>query len=101
MVGLWTAAFAVSCIPEMDGSNPGLVGSPDLTVWVSVLLVQSIPYLAAVIIAFVSALQLPGHWIGEATVGAHEVSTITLPEPVVTGNNGGALPATAKLDSAK
>ncbi len=101
MVGLWTAAFAVSCIPEMDGSNPGLVGSPDLTVWVSVLLVQSIPYLAAVIIAFVSALQLPGHWIGEAVAEAYEVSTNTLPASVVTSNNGGALPATAKLDSAK
>jgi hypothetical protein len=101
MVGLWTAAFAVSCIPEMDGSNPGLVDSPDLTVWVSVLLVQSIPYLAAVVVAFVSALKFRGDWIGEAAAERHEVSTNTLPEPAASGNNGGALPATAKLDSAK
>jgi hypothetical protein len=101
MVGLWTAAFAVSCIPDMDGSDPGLVGSPDLTVWVTVLLVQSIPYLAAVVVAFVSALKVPGGWIGEAAAEGYEVSTNTLPELAASGNNGGALPASAKLDSAK
>ena len=35
MVGLWFAAFAVSRIPYFDGDLPGLVGSPDLTVWVT------------------------------------------------------------------
>ena len=66
MCGLWFAAFAVSSIPDMDGDKPGLVGSPDLTVWVTVLLVQSIPYVAAVIVSIVSSLQLRGDWIGEA-----------------------------------
>ena len=115
MCGLWIAAFAVSSIPDMDGDMPGLVGSPDLTVWVTVLLVQSIPYAAAVIVSLVSSLHLPGHWIGEAcdaptpapladpaegtAVASH--ATSTLPATAITGNNGGALPATAKLDSAK
>jgi hypothetical protein len=109
------AAFAVSRIPEMDGDKPGLVGSPDLTVWVTVLLVQSIPYAAAVIVSLVSGLALPGKWIGEAgNVVGHDMGqvdaagiempepgTTTLPESALPGNNGGALPVTAKLDSAK
>ena len=115
MCGLWLAAFAVSGIPQMDGDMPGLVGSPDLTVWVTVLLVQSIPYAAAVIVSLVSSLRLPGDWIGESgDVVGHDVvqvddagiempepGTTTLPEPALPGNNGGALPVTAKLDSAK
>jgi exo-beta-1,3-glucanase (GH17 family)/cellulose synthase/poly-beta-1,6-N-acetylglucosamine synthase-like glycosyltransferase len=70
MLGLWVAAFGVSRIPAMDGNLPGLVGSPDLTIWVTVLLVQSIPYAAAVVVSLVSALGLPGHWIGETGAGA-------------------------------
>jgi hypothetical protein len=115
MFGLWIAAYAVSSIPDMDGDLPGLIGSPDLTVWVTVLLVQSIPYAATVIVSLVSSLRLPGHWIGEAcdatpaapatefeaevVVASH--ATSTLPVTAISGNNGGALPATAKLDSAK
>ena len=114
MCGLWVAAFAVSSIPQMDGDKPGLVGSPDLTVWVTVLLVQSIPYAAAVVVSLVSSLQLRGDWIGEARdpvfdaaaavepdVVAVATGTTTLPVGTLPGNNGGALPATAKLDSAK
>ena len=79
------------------------------------LLVQSIPYAAAVTVSLGSSLQLPGHWIGEARdtwvsepVVLEEAAPITS-EPVNaalsaatrSGDNGGALPATAKLDSAK
>ena len=35
--------------------------------WVTVLLVQSIPYAAAVVVSIVSAMGLPGSWIGECT----------------------------------
>jgi hypothetical protein len=66
MLGLWFAAFAVSRIPSFDGDLPGLVGSPDLSVWVIVLLIQSIPYAASVLVSLVSALDLPGAWLGEA-----------------------------------
>jgi hypothetical protein len=99
----------------MDGDQPGLVGSPDLTVWVTVLLVQSIPYAAAVVVSLVSSLQLRGDWIGEARdpvfdatgvaagsdLDALATGTSTLPVESLARNNGGALPATAKLDSAK
>jgi cellulose synthase/poly-beta-1,6-N-acetylglucosamine synthase-like glycosyltransferase len=66
MTGLWFAAFAVSQIPNLDGDLPGLVGGPDLSVWVAVLLIQSLPYAATVVVSLVSALALPGGWIGEA-----------------------------------
>ena len=72
MLGLWFAAWAVSRIPTFDGDLPGLVGSPDLSVWVAVLLIQSIPYAAAVIVSLVSALDLPGSWIGEAGAARSE-----------------------------
>jgi cellulose synthase/poly-beta-1,6-N-acetylglucosamine synthase-like glycosyltransferase len=66
MLGLWFAAFAVSRIPSFDGDLPGLIWSPDLSIWVAVLLIQSIPYAAAVFVSLVSALDLPGAWLGEA-----------------------------------
>ncbi len=72
MLGLWFAAFAVSRIPSFDGDLPGLVGSPDLSIWVVVLLIQSIPYAAAVVVSLVSALDLPGGWLGEAGASSSE-----------------------------
>jgi hypothetical protein len=78
MLGLWFAAFAVSRIPSFDGDLPGLVGSPDLSIWVAVLLIQSIPYAAAVFVSLVSALDLPGGWLGEA--GAAESEPEVEPE---------------------
>ncbi|MCE3284929.1 MAG: hypothetical protein K0R70_1185, partial [Steroidobacteraceae bacterium] len=93
------AAFAVAHIPEVDGDLTGLVGSPDLSVWVAVLLIQSIPYLAAVVLSIVSCLELPGTWIGEAEAGVTAPSTML--EPLPADNNGGALPVSAKLDSVK
>ncbi len=65
MAGLWLSAFAVSRIPSLDGDLPGFMGGPDLTVWVAVLLIQSLPYAAAVLVSLVNALELPGGWIGE------------------------------------
>ena len=66
MGGLWLSAFAVSRIPSLDGDLPGLMGGPDLTVWVAVLMIQSLPYAATVLASLVNALELPGRWIGEA-----------------------------------
>jgi hypothetical protein len=35
---------------------------------VAVLLIQSVPYAAAVIVSIINAFALPGHWIGECRV---------------------------------
>jgi hypothetical protein len=68
MTGLWVSAFAVSRIPSLDGDLPGLIGGPDLTVWVAMLLIQSLPYAATVLVSLVNALELPGGWIGEVGI---------------------------------
>jgi exo-beta-1,3-glucanase (GH17 family)/cellulose synthase/poly-beta-1,6-N-acetylglucosamine synthase-like glycosyltransferase len=47
-VALWLAAWGVAVQPHVE--------SPDLLGWIVVLLVQSLPYLAAVLLALVSAL---------------------------------------------
>ncbi len=62
MLSLWFAAFCVSRIPLMN--------SPDLTVWQVALIIQSVPYAAAVIVSLVSALRLPAALIGVAGEGS-------------------------------
>lgn len=52
MLGLWGAALGVRLIPTE-------VASPDLTTWLVVLLIQSVPYMAAVAVSLISALHLP------------------------------------------
>jgi hypothetical protein len=97
MFGLWFAAFGVSRIPQLDGDLPGLIGSPDLSVWVAVLLVQSLPYAAAVIASLVSSLNLRADWIGEAGGAAPAPRDAAIPTAVAPGQNPASLtlPATA------
>ncbi|HEX4300056.1 MAG TPA: glycosyltransferase [Gammaproteobacteria bacterium] len=59
MLGLWLAVTAVYL--EVDS------GMRDLSVWIAVLLIQSIPYVAALLMSLVSAYpRLPAHLIGRA-----------------------------------
>jgi hypothetical protein len=99
MLGLWFAAFAVASIPQFDGDLPGLVSSPDLTVWVTVLLVQSIPYAAAVFVSLISCLDLGGDWIGE-TGREREAAAITGVPAAAGPSENEAVTANARLDSA-
>jgi exo-beta-1,3-glucanase (GH17 family)/cellulose synthase/poly-beta-1,6-N-acetylglucosamine synthase-like glycosyltransferase len=57
MLALWISAFGVSTIPKE-------MASPDLTVWLAALLIQSIPYTAALIVSLVSAFNLPAALLG-------------------------------------
>ena len=53
--------------------------SPDLRAWVLVMVVQSVPYLSAVIAALISALPIPASWVGHGyttVVGDEEFATI-------------------------
>jgi cellulose synthase/poly-beta-1,6-N-acetylglucosamine synthase-like glycosyltransferase len=65
MLGFWFAAIGASQIPNIDGDDLTLIASPDLSIWVAVLLIQSIPYAAAVVVSIVNSLGLSGEWIGE------------------------------------
>jgi exo-beta-1,3-glucanase (GH17 family)/cellulose synthase/poly-beta-1,6-N-acetylglucosamine synthase-like glycosyltransferase len=43
---------------------PAELRGPDLTIWVAVLLIQSIPYAAALLVSLISAWSLPARWLG-------------------------------------
>ena len=58
MLALWLGAWAVSLVQGL--------GELDVKIWITMLLVQSIPYTAAVIMSLVSAMpQLPARIIGK------------------------------------
>ncbi|HEX4376565.1 MAG TPA: glycosyltransferase [Steroidobacteraceae bacterium] len=57
MLGLWASAIGVR-------STPREMASPDLTVWLAALLIQSIPYAAALLVSLASAFQLPASLLG-------------------------------------
>ncbi|MEO8224416.1 MAG: glycosyltransferase [Gammaproteobacteria bacterium] len=81
-IALLLAAWGVSRID--------LMGSPDLAVWIIVLLIQTIPYVAAILMSLVSALPLPASLVGlpvptrhqEAPV-PHAVAPVSDSEPPV------------------
>jgi cellulose synthase/poly-beta-1,6-N-acetylglucosamine synthase-like glycosyltransferase len=56
-IALLLAAWGVASIKQM--------GSPDLAVWIFVLIIQTVPYIAAIIMSLLSALPLPARIIGE------------------------------------
>ncbi|MFO1376917.1 MAG: glycosyltransferase [Steroidobacteraceae bacterium] len=55
-LALLTAAIAVAHLPVATG--------PDLTAWVAMLAVQSIPYLSAIVVALLAALPVPARFVG-------------------------------------
>jgi exo-beta-1,3-glucanase (GH17 family)/cellulose synthase/poly-beta-1,6-N-acetylglucosamine synthase-like glycosyltransferase len=65
LIALCFCAFMVAHIPDE-------VRGPDLTVWILVLLIQAVPYLASVLVSFISAFPLPAGLLGpdEAAVPA-------------------------------
>jgi hypothetical protein len=56
MLALWAAAFSIRALPRE-------IASPDTTVWMVALLIQSIPYAAALGLSIVSALKLPARML--------------------------------------
>ena len=57
MLALWLTAIGLQTVPEE-------LSSPDLSVWTAVLLIQSIPYAAALAVSLISAFNLPARWLG-------------------------------------
>jgi hypothetical protein len=48
---------------------PEELKGPDLSVWVAVLLIQSVPYAAALAMSFISVLPVSSRWFGTAMTG--------------------------------
>jgi cellulose synthase/poly-beta-1,6-N-acetylglucosamine synthase-like glycosyltransferase/exo-beta-1,3-glucanase (GH17 family) len=57
MACLWIAAYAVSQVPEEQQG-------PDRAIWTIMLMIQSLPYLAALVVSLASAFPLPARMIG-------------------------------------
>ena len=50
--------------PHLMVGIPEEMKGPDVSVWVAVLLIQAVPYGAAVLVSLVSSLALPARWLG-------------------------------------
>ena len=57
--------------PHLLLGIPEELKGPDVSVWVAVLLIQAVPYAAAVLVSLVSALSLPARWLGEVRLKPH------------------------------
>ena len=71
----WLITIAL-LLAALGVSEINLMGSPDRAVWIIVLLIQTVPYLAAIVMSLVSALPLPANLVGIPTPTRHQ-------EPVV------------------
>lgn len=61
MLALWACAIGVVWVTS---HTPGLGSGPDLSVWIIVLVIQSTPYLAALLVSLISAFKLPATLLG-------------------------------------
>jgi len=57
LIAMVVAAVGLTRLPEE-------LKGPDVSVWVAVLLIQAVPYGAAVLVSLVSALAVPARWLG-------------------------------------
>ena len=65
--------------PHLTLGIPEEMKGPDVSVWVAVLLIQAVPYGAAVLVALLSALSLPAKWLG--TLPTQVPAPLAQPEP--------------------
>jgi hypothetical protein len=57
LIAILIATLGLTRLPaEMKG--------PDVSAWVAVLLIQAVPYAAAVLVSLVSALSISARWLG-------------------------------------
>jgi cellulose synthase/poly-beta-1,6-N-acetylglucosamine synthase-like glycosyltransferase len=64
--------------PHLIVGIPEELKGPDVSVWVAVLLIQAVPYAAAVLVSLVSAMSLPARWLG--TLPTHVPAPLAQPE---------------------
>jgi exo-beta-1,3-glucanase (GH17 family)/cellulose synthase/poly-beta-1,6-N-acetylglucosamine synthase-like glycosyltransferase len=62
LLAMLSAAWGLTRLPEE-------LRGPDVSVWVAVLLIQAVPYAAAVVVSLISTLALPARWLGSLPVG--------------------------------
>ena len=81
MLALWWAAWAVFNVTQggvgADPDRSNIVGSPDRSMWIIMLLIQSLPYLAAALVSLVSAFPLPARLLGQPIDVATESPSVS------------------------
>jgi exo-beta-1,3-glucanase (GH17 family)/cellulose synthase/poly-beta-1,6-N-acetylglucosamine synthase-like glycosyltransferase len=70
-----THQFAVT--QDFSLGIPEELKGPDVSAWVAVLLIQSIPYAAALIVSFVNVLSLPARWLGPSLGNSTTADSLT------------------------
>jgi exo-beta-1,3-glucanase (GH17 family)/cellulose synthase/poly-beta-1,6-N-acetylglucosamine synthase-like glycosyltransferase len=63
-----TREFAVTS--TLTFGIPDELKAPDLSVWIAVLLIQAIPYAAALLVSLISALRIPASILGRTPAGS-------------------------------
>ncbi len=65
--------------PNLVLGLPEELKGPDVSIWVTVLLIQAIPYAAALLVSFIDAIRPGARWLGQPTHGmehaAHRASS--------------------------
>jgi len=81
--------LAVLGLTHQFALAPGLmIGLPeelkgaDVSVWVAVLLIQAIPYAAALLMSIIGALPLPAKWLGDPASPRPDTATLPSRDPV-------------------
>lgn len=81
---LLTAAYflthVVQITPDVVLGIPEELHGPDVSIWVAVLLIQAIPYGAALLVSLISALSLPARWLGPSADKRAALKAMTQPE---------------------
>jgi cellulose synthase/poly-beta-1,6-N-acetylglucosamine synthase-like glycosyltransferase len=64
LIAVYLLTHQVAIAGRMLLGVPADLEGPDVSMWVAVLLIQSVPYAAALIVSLVSASSLPASWLG-------------------------------------
>lgn len=71
LLGLWTAVYLLThyftVTPSITLGIPEELKGPDVSAWVAVLLIQSVPYAATLMVSFVYVLSMPARLLGRTS----------------------------------
>jgi exo-beta-1,3-glucanase (GH17 family)/cellulose synthase/poly-beta-1,6-N-acetylglucosamine synthase-like glycosyltransferase len=64
-------------VRDVSFGMPDELRGPDVSMWVAVLMIQSIPYAAAVLVSLVSAAPLSARWLGRSLAATPQASVVS------------------------
>jgi len=66
LAAVYLLTHQIAVTPRLLLGIPADLEGPDVSMWVAVLLIQSVPYAAALIVSLISASSLPARWLGRS-----------------------------------